>query len=72
MNTKPYNARSDAPQQKKSDPGIGDDVPCVNCGAVALDTGLECSECGFDNWPALTNTPPPGALTTTPPTKETP
>lgn len=27
----------------------GDEAPCVKCGAVALDTGWECTECGFDN-----------------------
>ena len=26
-----------------------DDVPCEKCGKVALDTGLECDECGHDN-----------------------
>lgn len=38
----------------RSDPGLGDDVPCEKCGAVALDTGLECDECGHDNWQAVT------------------
>lgn len=38
-------------------PGLGDDVACVNCGAVALDTGLECTECGHDNWQAVTGKP---------------
>lgn len=41
----------------KSDPGLGDDLPCVACGAVALDTGLECSECGHDNYEAVTGKP---------------
>lgn len=36
-------------------PGIGDDIPCSRCGVVALDTGLECSECGYDMWPELNN-----------------
>ncbi len=36
------------------EPGQGDDVPCVKCGAAALDTGLECTECGFDNYEAVT------------------
>ena len=26
-----------------------DDGPCQNCGERALDTGWECTECGFDN-----------------------
>ena len=31
-----------------------DNFPCVNCGAYpSLDTGLECSECGYDNWDAV-------------------
>src|SRR5574343_808449 len=38
-------------------PGQGDDVPCVQCGAIALDTGLECTECGFDNYEAVTGHP---------------
>jgi hypothetical protein len=42
---------------KANDPGPGDDVKCVACGARALDTGLECSECGHDNWEAVTGTP---------------
>jgi hypothetical protein len=41
----------------KPEPGKGDDVPCEKCGAVALDTGLECSECGHDNWQAITGKP---------------
>ena len=48
-----FNARSDAPKPR-SEPGEGDDVACVNCGAEALDTGLECSERGHDNWLAVT------------------
>ena len=35
-------------------PGMGDDLACEKCGAVALDTGLECDECGHDNWQAVT------------------
>ena len=41
----------------ESGPGPGDDVPCEKCGAIALDTGLECSECGHDNWEAVTGEP---------------
>lgn len=55
MSLPPFNPRP--PQQPKADPGEGDDVPCVKCGAVALDTGLECSECGFDNYEAITGKP---------------
>ena len=51
-----FNPRSDAPG-KRSEPGKGDDVACVKCGAVALDTGLECSECGHDNWEAVNGKP---------------
>lgn len=39
------------------EPGLGDDVPCVKCGAVALDTGLECTECGHDNYAAVYGAP---------------
>jgi hypothetical protein len=38
-------------------PGPGDDVPCDKCGAIALDTGLECDECGYDNWEVVTGLP---------------
>ena len=48
-----FNPRSDA-MKVRDDPGQGDDVPCEKCGAVALDTGLECDECGHDNWLAVT------------------
>lgn len=34
-------------------PGLGDDIPCSNCCAVALDTGLECTECGHDMMPEI-------------------
>lgn len=27
------------------------DGPCQKCGAWALDTGWECTECGYDNMP---------------------
>ena len=52
----PFNPRSDAPRPR-DEPGLGDDVPCVKCGAVALDTGLECTECGHDNYEAVTGKP---------------
>lgn len=49
-----FNARSSA-FVAQDDPGsVGDDVPCENCGEVALDTGLECDLCGHDNWEAVT------------------
>ena len=48
-----FNPRCDA-MKVRDDPGQGDDVPCEKCGAVALDTGLECDECGHDNWQAVT------------------
>ena len=43
--------------KQRSEPGKGDDIPCVRCGALALDTGLECDECGFDNYEAVTGKP---------------
>ncbi len=45
-------------ERKPDPPGLGDDVPCEKCGAVALDTGLECDECGHDNWRAVTESKP--------------
>lgn len=42
---------------KLEGPGKGDDIACEKCGAVALDTGLECSECGHDNHEAVTGVP---------------
>ena len=33
--------------------GLGDDIACIKCGAVALDTGLECTECGYDMRPEI-------------------
>jgi hypothetical protein len=55
MSLPPFDPRrTEAP---KAEPGEGDDVPCVKCGAVALDTGLECSECGHDNYEAITGKP---------------
>lgn len=53
MNNREFNARSDA-RLGRSGPGLGDDIACEKCGAVALDTGLECDECGHDNWKAVT------------------
>ena len=50
-----FNPRSDAPK-RCDEPGKGDDVPCVKCGG-ALDTGLECTECGHDNYEAVTGKP---------------
>lgn len=47
--------RSDVPKIR-DEAGPGDDVPCVKCGG-ALDTGLECSECGHDNYEAVTGKP---------------
>lgn len=41
----------------KHEPGLGDDIPCSKCGAVALDTGLECDECGHDMAPELNAEP---------------
>ena len=38
---------------KPSEPGLGDDIACSKCGAVALDTGLECDECGYDMRPEI-------------------
>lgn len=52
--------RADKPEQqaqKPSGPGLGDDIPCEKCGAVALDTGLECDECGHDNYQAVMGRP---------------
>ena len=50
MEGRRFNARSDAPKRRDtSGPGAGDDVPCEKCGS-ALDTGLECTECGHDNY----------------------
>lgn len=37
---------------EKASPGLGDDIPCGKCGA-ALDTGLECTECGYDMHPEI-------------------
>lgn len=50
-----FNPRSDAPK-RRDEPGEGDDVPCVKCGG-ALDTGLECTECGHDNYEAVVGKP---------------
>lgn len=37
---------------RKPEPGLGDDIPCSKCGS-ALDTGLECTECGHDMQPEI-------------------
>ena len=65
MEQRPFNARSDA-VKSRDEPGLGDDVACVKCGARALDTGLECDECGHDNYDAVTGKPF-GATSTTQP-----
>ena len=58
MKLPPFNPRRDAHHYADcSGPGLGDDVPCEKCGAVALDTGLECSECGHDNYEAVYGKP---------------
>lgn len=36
----------------KDEPGLGDDIPCSKCRS-ALDTGLECTECGHDMRPEI-------------------
>ena len=51
-----FNARSDA-RQHPDQAGLGDDVACEKCGAKALDTGLECSECGHDNYESVVGKP---------------
>lgn len=56
MNNKPVNTRSYAPKPT-DEPGKGDDLPCIRCGAIALDTGLECDECGYDNYYDITGKP---------------
>lgn len=55
MSLHPFNPSP--PKAPPSDPGQGDDAACVKCGAVALDTGLECDECGHDNHQAVTGKP---------------
>lgn len=52
-----FSPRSDATKPQRDEPGPGDDVPCEKCGAAALDTGLECDQCGHDNWGAVTGKP---------------
>lgn len=37
---------------RRLEAGLGDDVPCSKCGS-ALDTGLECTECGHDMRPEI-------------------
>lgn len=56
MDRKPTDPRSIA-WPKPHEEGLGDDIPCEKCGAVALDTGLECSECGHDNYEAVYGKP---------------
>lgn len=51
-----FNPRSDATQQRDKQ-GAGDDIACEKCGAFALDTGLECDECGHDNYEAIMGRP---------------
>lgn len=46
--------------KRRSEAGAGDDVPCAKCGA-ALDTGLECTECGHDMAPELARPAPAAA-----------
>lgn len=60
-----FDPRCHAPKLH-DEPGKGDDVPCEKCGAVALDTGLECSDCGHDNWEAVTGKPWPGVTKAAP------
>jgi hypothetical protein len=55
MNSLPAYPRAEV---ARSEPGLGDDVPCEKCGKVALDTGLECDACGHDNWKAVTGKEP--------------
>jgi hypothetical protein len=50
MNNKPAN-RSNV-TSPRSEPGLGDDIPCSRCGSE-LDTGLECTECGHDMRPEI-------------------
>lgn len=56
MDSKPFDQRS-AAGRKPDEEGLGDDIPCEKCGAVALDTGLECDECGHDNYEAVYGKP---------------
>lgn len=37
----------------RNDPGLGDDIACAKCGQITLDTGLECTNCGYDNYKAV-------------------
>ena len=57
-NSNQFDPRNSVAQSSKV--GLGDGLPCVKCGAVALDTGLECDECGFDNYEAVYGHPFPG------------
>jgi len=59
MNNKQFDARSMGSGKPKSEPGLGDDAPCSKCGS-ALDTGLECTECGHDMRPEIYPAPVAG------------
>ncbi len=48
----------------KDCPGLGDDISCSKCGAVALDTGLECDNCGHDMAPEICCDTKPAAPST--------
>jgi hypothetical protein len=39
--------------EEDNGPGLGDDIACSQCGEIALDTGLECTECGHDMRPEI-------------------
>lgn len=45
--------RGQAIGSRNGRPGLGDDVPCSKCGKHALDTGLECTNCGHDMRPEI-------------------
>ena len=57
MDMNRFNARSDATTTTGlNEEGVGDDVLCIKCGGY-LDTGLECVDCEYDNWLAVTGKP---------------
>lgn len=60
MNRSPANR--DHARRPADTEGLGDEIPCAKCGS-ALDTGLECTECGYDMAPEIyaTTQPAPGA-----------
>lgn len=35
-----------------------DDERCLRCGSMFLDTGWECTDCGYDNLPHYANPKP--------------